>query len=358
MRQINARLMGLGIAAAMTGVGCSGGGSTTYSLLASGQSFKQATVSSKVDVLWVVDDSGSMLPVQQNLTSNFSSFMSQFIDKKFDFKVAVTSTAAYRAAPQFSNNPALAKFKDGAGANRSGIFVIDPTTPDLLNVFVMNASLGTSGSGDERAFSSFKQALDSDLNEGFLREDSFFAVVILSDEDDFSNPNRGVGDYTLGNHNYNNPGLESVDSYVSYLDGITNSSGATRRYSVSAITITDNACLSDYEIASPGVVIGARYIDLAEKTNGVLGSVCDVSFADSLNAIQQRIVELSTQFYLDGEPVPESIQVKVDGAVVAKNSTNGWTYNAPANSIVFHGSAVPASGADVSVSFDPASLNF
>lgn len=358
MKQLIKDMVGIVVISLMT-AGCGGGDSTSYSLLASGQTFKQQKVNSKVDLLWVVDNSGSMSPLQTNLTNNFHSFINDFVAKGFDFQLAVTSTDAFRAEPNFANDPTRAKFRDGAGSNHSGIFVITPSTPDLINVFVMNATLGTAGAGDERAFSSFKSSLNSSLNTGFLRQESFLGLIILSDEDDFSSSMRPNGSYPGGDHNYSYANLETVDSYVEYLDQLTGTTGAARRYSVSAITVLDNACKAA-QLASGGgaTIIGQRYIELANKTDGVLGSVCDTSFSDSLAAIQNHILELGTQFYLDAPPIPESIRVRVNNILVNQSATDGWTYNAIANSVVFHGDAIPASGANINVTFDPKKLTF
>ncbi len=87
-------IVAVGLAAMATG--CSNG-DTSYSLLSSGQSFKQATVNTKVDILWVVDNSGSMKPLQDNMTANFNSFISQFVTKGYDFHLSVVGTDAYKA---------------------------------------------------------------------------------------------------------------------------------------------------------------------------------------------------------------------------------------------------------------------
>lgn len=343
------------------GAGCGSKG-TTYSILSTGQSFKQSKVNSKIDMLWVVDNSGSMQPLQTNMTSNFNSFMSQFVTKGYDYHLSVTSTDAFLSDPNFDNNPNLARFSDGVGSSHTNVFQIVPSTMNLIQTFVTNATLGTNGSGDERAFSSFRAALDSPLNAGFLRDDSFFAMIILSDEDDFSDMTRPEYSWTVRNgkadHSYTNPTLESVDSYVNYLDTKTNTTGAFRRYSVSAITVLDQACATQHRQVSPSAMIGTRYIDLANKTDGVLGSVCVASYASTLQAIQSRILELGTQFYLNIKPVEASIVVVVNGLAVPKDGANGWTYNSAANSIVFHGAAIPTAGADISVTFDPETLQF
>ncbi|MGZ3743880.1 MAG: hypothetical protein ACXWRE_05800 [Pseudobdellovibrionaceae bacterium] len=334
----------------------------SFSLLAASQTFSQsaATVNNKVDILWVVDNSQSMLPLQSNLVKNFGTFISTFQAKGFDFRIAVTTSDAYRANPNFNNDPSLSVFRDGVGSTHTGVTVVTPSTPDLVNTFVTNASQGQTGSGDERVFSSFSAALTNSQNANFVRPDSFFAVIILSDEDDFSDPNRQEGSWQspggIPDHDYNDPGLESVDSYISFLDNFTNSVAANRRYSVSAITVPDQNCYNTHVKNAPSTIIGQRYIDMVNKTNGVLGSICDASYANSLSSIQQKILELSTQFPLARTPVVSSIKVSVDGNLISQDPTNGWTYEATSNSIMFHGTAVPSASSAIQVSFDPAGV--
>lgn len=339
--------------------GC-GKDSPTFSNLPVGQIFKQnkAIFNNQLDILWVIDNSGSMDPYQTNLVNNFSSFISNFQTKGYDFHIAVTTSEAYLADPTLSGyssgNSSLAKFRDGLGSSHTGVFVILPTTPNLNNVFVTNATQGSGGSGDERAFSSMKTALSSSLNTSFsfLRQTSFLAVIILSDEDDFSG--NGRCQYCGNDHDYNASTLDSVNNYVSYLDQLTATTGAFRRYNVSTIAAIDSACQQSH--ASTGSIIGQRYLQMVNATNGTAGSICDASYANALNSIQAKIAELSTQFFLDKTPLVSSISVKVNGAVIANDASNGWTYNSTTNSIVFHGSAVPPQNATIAIDYVPASL--
>lgn len=331
----------------------------SFSLLDSGQTFSQvpsSKVNNKIDILWVVDNSGSMNPLQTNLLNNFKSFITDFQTKGFDFKMAVTTSDAYRAAANFGNSPSLAQFSDGV-ASRSGFRVITQATPNLVNNFLINANQGDQGSGDERVFSSMKEALNSSLNSGFLRPGAFLSVIILSDEDDFSDSTRPEGSWAMPggvpDHSYTNPSLETVDSYISYLDTMTGSTGANRKYNVSAITVLDSACQNTHAKVAPTSTIGLRYMEIAQKTRGTLGSVCDSSFANSLATISQNIIELSSQFVLNRVPVESTIVVSVNGATVVNAAINGWTYVAASNSILFHGTAVPPQGASIQVAFTP-----
>lgn len=335
--------------------------SPSFSLLSASQTFQQqtASVNNKIDILWVVDNSGSMDPLQANLVQNFNAFITRFSTLGFDYKMAVTTTDAYLADPQFNNNPSLAMFRDGVGNVLSGYYYITPTIPNIVPNFVTNATQGSHGSGDERAFSSLFTSLHSSLNAGFHRNGAFFAVIILSDEDDFTDPTRPEGSWSKGgiaDHDYNNPNLVSVSSVVAGLDAFTGSTPANRHYNVSAISVLDQTCQSSHVQQSGSAIIGQRYIDLVNATGGVLGSVCDSNYANSLNFIQQRIVELTTEFPLTRTPNPTTITVSVNGLPVLEDSVNGWSYDVVNNAIMFHGAGVPASGAAINVHFDPNSL--
>ncbi len=322
----------------------------TFSILPELDVFYQSPgkLNNKIDILWVIDNSGSMQDEQVNLANNFSSFITGFANKGYDYKIAVTTTEAWRAP--FINQPNLAKFRDGTDqTSHSGVFVITPSTPNLINTFVTNINQGTNGSGNERAFQSFKTALNSTLNADFVRPDGFLSIIIVSDEDDFSTDTSSDI-----NHNYNSPALHPVSNYVSYLDTLTQSTGASRHYSVSSISIKDAACLQATQ--GTGGIMGTRYIALAAQTDGVVGDICAPSYAPVLDQIQNKIAELSTQFYLSRVPIVSTLAVRVNGTLVVNDTTNGWTFNGAANSIVFHGTAIPQQGDAITVDYDPAEI--
>lgn len=329
---------------------------TSFSLLEASQAFTQGsqTVNTKVDILWVVDNSGSMSALQQNLTNNFSSFMTNFINKGIDFNIAVTTSDAYLSGAKFSNNNTLAQFKDGVGTTHTGVRIINPTTPNIVNTFVTNALQGETGSGDERVFSSFRNALTNPLNAGFPRPGAFLAVIILSDEDDFSGDNRAQNGGI--DHSYTASTLDPVQTYIDFLDTLTRTTNINNRnYSVSAVAVIDNNCLASHQPAAPSSIIGQRYMTMANATKGILASIC-ANYATSLLAIQQRILELSTAFHLDRAPIVSSIRVLVNGGNIIQDAVNGWTYDSVSNSIIFHGTALPQQGSSINIYFDPVTV--
>lgn len=397
MKSQNKFLLGLTSAFGLIISGCEKT-DRSFSLLDSGSTYQQAGNYEvrKVDILWVIDNSGSMDSSQRNLTANFSSFISDFQAKGFDFHMAVTGTDAWRSrtmaltADGMSNASVLRRARPGRinytnpfnYATNSGYSVLDSLTPNLSNIFVTNATQGTTGTGDERAFESIRAFLDAPENSSFRRADAFLSVIIVSDEDDFSgytsqNPTRSsypiFADYgdespnnltsehpiTLvepSNHDtsdiyylYNDSRLDSVDSYKTYLDGKFIS---TDNYSVNVIGILDAQCRHDLNQSYVGRRIGRRMMQLANLTNGVKASLCG-DFATSLDQIAKATLKLTTKFKLTREPVVETISIIVDGQSIAQNETNGWSYNSADWSITFNGSSVPPQGAVVQINFTP-----
>ncbi|MBK8202737.1 MAG: hypothetical protein IPK68_10610 [Bdellovibrionales bacterium] len=146
----------------------------SFSLLPDSEIFFQnsGAVSPKIDLLWVVDNSGSMHSSQVNVANNFSSFISDFSSRGFDYRMAVVATDAYRQL--FTGSPTVSLFKSAGGTS-----IITPSTPDINNVFIDNIMVGTAGYGDERALQSIKVAMDNPSNSGLLRSDSFLQSSLL-----------------------------------------------------------------------------------------------------------------------------------------------------------------------------------
>jgi hypothetical protein len=60
-------------------------------------------VNTKIDLLWVVDNSASMDVTQENLRSGFDSFARRYLKPTWDIRVAVITTDTYMAHPAFGD---------------------------------------------------------------------------------------------------------------------------------------------------------------------------------------------------------------------------------------------------------------
>ena len=382
-------------------LGCSKS-NDSFSLLSAGQSFQQssAILNNKVDILWVVDGSATMANHQTNLATNFSSFINDFTTKNFDYHMVVASTDAWvrevnynggacTANPNPSQSPntlykssadcnmtlatfgQLTHFRDGdiydyasGTAQRSGVYMLtslmSPGT--LLSTFATNIKTGIRGDGTREAgFQSLRAVLrrNSDGSVGysgethtslasFRRSDAFLAVIIVTDEEDQSKKSDGS--------NYSNT-QDYVNSFKTFMNGYTGSVAGNLKYNISSIVINDiNNC--SYGL-NPQATQGDRYVAIANATAGVVANICSADFSSDLTNISNQILQLSTRFQLNREPIPSTITVSVNGASVPQDATNGWVYLSEGGFyyVEFHGTAVPPQGASISVLFDPKTVN-
>ena len=128
------------------------------------------------DILFLVDDSGSMADEQDNLIANFSYFAQFIFDSDVDFHLGVVR---------------LGLENDAQDGQLEGIpTFVDPDTPSGLQVFLTAIQdLGTDGgsaceSGLEATRLALTEPLAGGWNADFYREDALLSIIIVSDEND------------------------------------------------------------------------------------------------------------------------------------------------------------------------------
>jgi hypothetical protein len=147
-----------------------------------------------VDILFVIDNSGSMADKQQRLASSFPGF-ADVIQKRLPSAKTiqvgvVASSAYYTAAP----GACLVKTTSGPDSTnttcRVGAPYLDARDPAFAGRFACVAKVGAGGDSDEIPMKNLLGALDaknvapSGCNAGFSRPDALLVLVIITDEDD------------------------------------------------------------------------------------------------------------------------------------------------------------------------------
>lgn len=313
--------------------GC-GPQATNFSILPDGTAVYQGNVASnKVDVLWVIDNSGSMLTKQQNLATSFDSFTNIFVTKNFDFNFAIVTTDT-RATPVGQN-----------GEFQGAPTVISASTPAFSATFKANVVVGSFGDPAAKALDAILLSLSpaklAGANTGFLRSDAHLAVVVLSDADD-------------------NDSAASVANVVTFLDSLKPqvfdvvNRTYKRNYTANAVVVdTSNAANSACPLPWED---GVKFKQLAAATEGSITSICEADFSSGLTNISKSIAQAITQIPLRRVPLVETIVVKFNGSTVARDSSNGWTYLSSGNKIVFNGTAIPNNGTTINVDYIPADI--
>lgn len=169
--------------------------------------------------------------------------------------------------------------------------------------------------------------------KGFLREESFLNIIVLSNEDD-SSP-------------------EAWNHYAAFLDKLRpDNADGTKSWSMhffGVLSMTDSCSSSDWGYKYPGY----KYMQMSDYSGGVKGSLCGTDLYKSVSGIKARMIQILTDYKLDRKPNIDTIKVYVNGVAVKKDDANGWSYIADKNLVRFNGTAVPSADDGIRVDFTP-----
>jgi len=293
----------------------------------------------KVDVLFVVDNSGSMMDEQHSLGANFSAFLTHAAEAGVDYHIAVTTTGLERSSGGWAVCPG-----GGEGGENGRFFPVDgsspriisPTTPSAASVFARNTNVGVCH-WNEQGLEAMYRALSDPLvynvddprspmpqdgNAYFLRDDAKLAVIAITDEEDFS--------------------PQPVAAYETFLRELKG--GDASKVIFSAI-----AGPKDLSTCAKASSSGTRYIELAEKLGGVVESICTQNWAASLETLSESAFGPNRAFPLSERPSDTArIVVRVDGVEVPGSN---WKYDGSGNTVTFERNAAPGPGARVEITY-------
>lgn len=154
----------------------------------------------KVNILFVVDNSGSMAPYQEKMAQNLERFAETFFEySRIDYRIGVVpvydsrylnDTTVYASGLRRMNPLGeLVKLKGlPEDANQDQVF-ITRDTPNKVEVLKKTVQIGTQwGPEAEESYSPVMAILNSqrntEKNQGFYQEDAYLAVIFLTDADD------------------------------------------------------------------------------------------------------------------------------------------------------------------------------
>ncbi|MGZ6125791.1 MAG: hypothetical protein ACXWLR_12575, partial [Myxococcales bacterium] len=299
----------------------------------------------KVDLLMVIDNSGSMAEEQGALAQNLDRLWNRIALANADFHIAITTTGMYPYTSGFTQCPG------GANGGEAGRFfpvdasrprLLTPQTPDVKNVLFANTNVGICNY-DERFLDPVIAALTDPLasatkapgtpfpndgNAGFLRDDARLALMAVSDADD--------------SNDVVSPA--PVSDYVRRLAQV-------KKGALDLISFAGIVPLSSCPATAEGV--GTRYKEIARQLGGHLEDICDLgNFGKLLESSLDGLLLPLTSFPLSAHPKdPGAMVVTVNGATVTT-----WSYDPASNRVVFPASAVPPPGSHITARYEPACL--
>lgn len=244
-------------------------------------SFQQPKISNGVDIIWVIDGSGSMSDDYQQILQGISDMMSSL--PLLNWRLMITSMTPGQQT-SLTSFPLL----PGDGYQ------------DAIQMFSINVV----GNGESGLESLYRFIETNPWASQWMREDAALLIVFVSDEDDLSLVQFPV-----------------VSTFSSWLDSI--------REEVYVASIV-NLHPDDSDCNNYTHVVGQRYIDLTHLYGGQIVDICSENWS-------QGVADASTQLqlreWLDLSKIPlneQQIYVFVNGSPF-----HDWEYNATENRIYF-----------------------
>lgn len=283
-----------------------------------------------VDILFVVDESGSMHDEQLALAAGFDAFLAELEQSETNYQIGIVSTS------------------QDSGKPNSGQLVGDPPflTPkdDTSALFQERVLLGVAGSDKEKGLVAAVNALTQ--NPGFVRYGASLVVVFVTDEDDCSDDGALDGKAAISCYQQREQ-LVPVTTMVDRIRGLKPGGEVVRLGGI----------LGPLDWSCPDAFPGTRYARAIVEAGGSIGKICDADWTPVLSSLGVVAVGILEQFELAQAADAETIEVFVDDEPVPQDDVNGWTYDWQTTMVTFHGDAIPPRDSEIrveyEVTFDP-----
>ncbi len=244
---------------------------------------------SLLDVLLIVDDSGSMAADNLKLANRMKGFADDLTNRcKVNWQMCVTTTDVdyYKGRPiQWQ----------GAGTH-----ILKPTTPNLETVFLNTIKwIGHGWSNDEQGIKAMNLAVLDNGRSNCFRPNASISVIVISDEDE-----RSVGGNSLLSTLQFKP-LETLNQPASFPNTVKDTFGNNKKFNVNSIIVNDSICKAEQDAQGAGAksFYGTKYKALSNSTGGGVGSICSSDYRPHLNLFANHITRTMSSIDLQCTPV-------------------------------------------------------
>ncbi len=260
-------------------------------------SIRDLNLSTNVNILFVIDNSGSMDSIQQMVINNATIFMNEFVKYEYlNWRLGLISTDR-------NDRPYI-------GMTSSDI--LDSSTPDPVMKFTEAVrKLGTWGDSTEIVLGNIKDKI-SDYPE-FLIDDAHFAVIMITDEEEQS--------------------MMTTNQMMEFLSQYVPAHKIIRFY----------GALNTKEHCSNNILeyVGSPYEDIINFTEGFMIPTCTPDFGKRLADIGTDIRSMIDQprLMLKSRPKLSTIKIFYEDLELkggAKEKGAHWFYDEYFNSINFY----------------------
>ncbi len=288
-----------------------------------------------VDILWVVDNSGSMDDEILRVKNEFDVFIGEFVEMDLDFHIGAVTTDM--------DDPAQ------SGALQGSPIYFDESYADPEAAFsaTIDSIYSSVGSGSERGLEAVQAALQDPLltgaNAGFYRDTTedgtpvAIHTIVVTDEDDDSSV--------------------SSSSFATWYNSLKPDPDTANFSAICGDPASGwigGGCM-EWDSSSGRMLeaqAGTKYVEAVDATGGYWASICTAEFSEALQYLSLETMGMSAVYELTYEPSSIALTtVQVDGVDISYGAVDGWTYTTDNNAVNFHGETIPEPSADIFVSY-------
>jgi len=263
-------------------------------------SFDQPYTIDGIDIVWLIDKSGSMNQHSQAVVDGIEQMMLSL--PPAGWRLGITTTAW-----------------QNAGQTQEFPLVPGDSVQDAWDAYNNTGTYGLEAGFDAL----YAYLVENSYNQSWLRPDAGLLVVFVSDEEeqssrDFTSTNAGL--------------LDFINWY------------GNQRPSVFLASIVNRPAPESLCFNNPhSTYIGQRYIDATDAFGGVVVDICSEDWAPGVQAATTQ-VEPYEEWELTYTPLEDTLIVFVDSV-----EFTDWNYNAATNSVEFM--TIPPEGSHVEMGY-------
>ncbi len=299
-------------------------------------SFSVSAAMTPVDIIWVMDESGSMNAERAAIAAGAAKFFTAAKAAGLDFRMGVTNVCN----PSGSWKKAVGKFcsKISTNANDDGgtdRFLL-PTEQNIFSACIKNPP-GYEG-GSEYGLVNATEAIDRHLpraasSPSKIRKGAQVVIIVVTDEVPL-----GMQKH-IGSGNFNKCTLaaatqakldNALKPTLDYLKG-TKDPESKVDYFHAIAGVCKNTCQAQ---------VAHGYKEVAKAFNGKVYDVCAKDLSAGVTQIINGILTSSSKLVLKQKPISGSLRVAVNKVAVPRSLLKGFDYNLVSNSLAFVNTSV------------------
>ena len=263
-------------------------------------SFEQPYTVNGIDIVWLIDQSGSMNQHAQSVVSGIEAMMLAL--PPTGWRLGISTTA-------WQNSASIQEFPLIPGA----------TVQDAWDAYNAIGNYGLEAGFD----SLYSYVIDNTYNPTWLRPDAGLLVVFVSDEEEQSN------------HHFNNSAL-GLQDFINWYAGQRNS---VFMASIVNLPPAESLCNQSHH----GIYTGQRYIDATNYFGGTIVDICSSDWSPGVQAAASQ-VQPYDHWELTYAAIEETLIVFVDFV-----EFSDWTYDGLSNTVEF--TSIPPEGSLVEIGY-------